>query len=419
MASAVASRLKAALRSPVFPLWLLIALLPVGRSAELGTLLCLLGTILLFMRDPRALADHPGARLLLWLWAAYTGAALVSAVDAVHMGRSWLDVAGFLRYAPLGIYACFAVRRVSRLQALITATSVMVGLWALDAWVQAFTGFSLGGPAQAARVTGVFGADNIKLGSTLAALSPLVLWTARQRWRRTGLVLAFLFLLGPILLAGSRAAWLTYALVAVAFTWRESGGARRFALWAAGACVVAVLAALLAWQFSPRFHTRAERSLQVFNGSAAGVNQALSGRLTIWRTAGLMYAAHPINGVGVRDFRYAYPDFAPPNGHFVTEETCGEGTGACHPHQWLLEVATNTGTLGLLIWAAGIGLAWRRWRQVGPATRQAAFPVTVALAVMLFPLNTHLAFYSAWWGLLFWWLLALWCAALHAQPDRR
>ena len=31
---------------------------------------------------------------------------------------------------------------------------------------------------------------------------------------------------------------------------------------------------------------------------------------------------------------------------------------------------------------------------------------------MLFPLNTHLAFYSAWWGLLFAWLLGLWCAGL-------
>jgi hypothetical protein len=33
---------------------------------------------------------------------------------------------------------------------------------------------------------------------------------------------------------------------------------------------------------------------------------------------------------------------------------------------------------------------------------------------MLFPINTHLAFYSAWWGLLFAWLLGLWCAALYA-----
>jgi hypothetical protein len=41
----------------------------------------------------------------------------------------------------------------------------------------------------------------------------------------------------------------------------------------------------------------------------------------------------------------------------------------------------------------------------------------LALGVMLFPLNTHLAFYSAWWGLLFGWLLGLWCAALYVEPS--
>jgi hypothetical protein len=41
----------------------------------------------------------------------------------------------------------------------------------------------------------------------------------------------------------------------------------------------------------------------------------------------------------------------------------------------------------------------------------------LALIAMCFPLNTHLAFYSAWWGLLFWWLLALYCAALGARED--
>jgi hypothetical protein len=61
-------------------------------------------------------------------------------------------------------------------------------------------------------------------------------------------------------------------------------------------------------------------------------------------------------------------------------------------------------------------MAAMAWRRVGPLAREAAFPVTLALAVMLFPLNTHLAFYSAWWGLLFAWLLGLWCAALYVVP---
>ena len=45
----------------------------------------------------------------------------------------------------------------------------------------------------------------------------------------------------------------------------------------------------------------------------------------------------------------------------------------------------------------------------------AAFAPGLALVAMAFPLNTHLAFYSAWWGLLFWWLIALYCAALDGE----
>jgi O-antigen ligase len=413
----ILQRLKTALRSPLLPFWLVVLLLPFGRSSELGTLLCLIGTVMLFVRDPHALAGHPGARLLLWLFAAYAGAALLSAPDAVNPGKSWLSVAGYLRYAPLGLYACFAIRRESRWQALCDATAMLVAFWALDAWVQGLTGWSLGGRADAVRVSGIFGADNLKLGPVLAVLAPFVLWSARRRFGRAGLGLAFLFLLGPVLLAGSRAAWLSYALVGLAFLWRESRTPLRFAGWCAGATLAVALACAAAWQWSPRFEARAGRTLQAFSGSQAGVETALSGRPDIWHAATAMFAAHPLNGVGVRGFRYAYPDYVPANDHFVTAEACGVGEGACHAHQLVLEVASETGALGLALWLAAVALAWRAWRRVGAAARARAFPATVALAVCVFPFNTHLAFYSAWWGLLFWWLLALWCAVLYVMPE--
>ena len=129
-----------------------------------------------------------------------------------------------------------------------------------------------------------------------------------------------------------------------------------------------------------------------------------------------MIEAHPWNGVGVRAYRQAYPQFAPANDHFVVGEACGVGEGACHAHQLLLEISSETGGIGLALWLAALALAARAWRRVGRAARAQAFPVTLALGVMLFPLNTHLAFYSAWWGLLFAWLLGLWCAALFARP---
>ncbi|MBU6248560.1 MAG: O-antigen ligase family protein [Xanthomonadaceae bacterium] len=417
--STFSSRLVTALRSPLLPFWLVIALLPFGRSAEFGTALCLFGTVMLFLRFPHALSQHEGARCLLWILGAYVGAALVSALDSVAPGKSWETVAGLLRYAPLGIYACFALRRADRVGALYRAVAAVVALWGLDAWVQALTGWSLGGHAEAERLSGIFGADNLKLGPTLAVLSPFVLWAARERAGRWALWLAALVLLGPVLLAGSRAAWIVYAVVVLAFAWRELGSLRRFLAFGLLAAAVLALAGGLAWKTSTRFQARMERTLEVFNGSEQAVNQALTGRLDIWGTSWRMIQAHPVNGVGVRGYRYAYPHYAPANDHFVTAEACGVGEGACHAHQVVLEVLTETGVIGLLLWLAAVVWALSYWRRVGRESRALAFPVTVALGAMLFPLNTHLAFYSAWWGLLFAWLLGLWCAALGALPEER
>jgi O-antigen ligase len=409
------NQLTAALRSPLTPIWLVVFLLPFGRSSELGTLLCMTGAIILFFRERHALAAHPGARLLLWLWAAYFGAALLSAPGAVDPARSWSSAAAYLRFAPFGVYVCFAVRREVRFNALCTATGVVVALWALDAWVQALTGYSLGGPAQAQRISGIFGANNLKLGPTLASLSPFVLWLARRKLGRKGLIAAMLFMLVPILLAGSRAAWITYGVVLLAFFWMEARAPLRFGAWIVAAGVIAALVVGVVWKTSSRFDARMERTLTALHDSRHAVNYAASGRLDIWRVSARMIAAHPLLGVGVRDFRDAYPRYAPANDHFVTAEACGVGEGACHPHQIVLEVLSDTGAIGLALWLAAAAVALRAWRRAGPAARRRAFPATVALAVTVSPLNTHLAFYSAWWGLLFWWLLALWCAALYAD----
>nr|WP_193570571.1 O-antigen ligase family protein [Luteibacter yeojuensis] len=404
----------------MLPVWLVPALLPFGRSAELGVFLALVGCVLLLVREPAALRHHPGAKLFLWLFAAYAGAALVSAVDAVAPGKSWGTVAGILRFAPLGIYTCFAMRRPGKVRALYVATAAVVAVWVADAWVQALTGYGLAGASDPERLSGIFGATNLKLGPALSALAPFLLWAARERWGRRGLVLAFLLALGPVLLSGSRASWLCYALVAVAFLWREAGSPRRFAVACAGAALAVTMAAALAWQVSPRFRDRVAHTVPALSGTAAGVDTALTGRLDIWTTALRLYATHPVNGVGVRGFRVAYPSMAAPGDHFLTIEKCGEGEGACHAHQVVLEVATETGTIGLLAWLAAAVFAVRTWWRAGAVARARAFPPTVALVAILFPLNTHMAFYSAWWGLLAAWLFSVWAAALFADlPDDR
>jgi O-antigen ligase len=256
----------------------------------------------------------------------------------------------------------------------------VLALWVLDAWIQALTGWRLGGHAEAARVSGIFGADNLKLGPTLAVLSPFALWAARRRWGLAGLLIAFVLVLGPVLLAGSRAAWLSYALVALGFAWHEARSLRRFALFCALGVVLLALAGGVAWKTSPRFQARMDRTLLALHGTDGSLDSALSGRLDIWKTSARMIADHPLNGVGVRAFRYAYPHYAPPDDHFLVAEPCGTGLGACHAHQVVLEVLTETGALGLLLWLAAVALAWRAWRSVGAAARSRAFPVTLALS---------------------------------------
>ena len=418
MSGPVARSIKAGLASPLLPIWLVPALLPFGRSAELGVFLSLVGAILLLVREPQAIRHHPGAKLFLWLFAAYAGAALVSAIDAVAPGKSWLTLAGILRFAPLGVYTCFAMRRPGKVRALYLATAVVVAIWVADAWVQAITGYGLAGASNAERLSGIFGADNLKLGPALSALAPFLLWGARERWGRRGLVVAFLLALGPVLLSGSRASWLCYGLVALGFLWNEAKTPRRFAVACVAAAASLVLVGLLAWQVSPRFRDRVAHTVPALSGTRAGVDTALTGRLDIWTTSLRMFAAHPVNGVGVRGFRYAYPAVANPGDHFLTMEKCADGEGACHAHQVVLEVATETGVIGLLAWLAAVVLAVRTWWRAGVVARYRAFPATLALVVILFPLNTHMAFYSAWWGLLAAWLLSVWCAALFADlPD--
>ncbi|HEY6941910.1 O-antigen ligase family protein [Dokdonella sp.] len=401
-------------RAPPWAALLVIAaivLLPVGRAAEAPIAIGAIGGLALLARGRLRFGDAT-VKLVLVLFGAYWLAALLSGFGAVAPGKTWSTVATTLRFLPFALFAAWALRDAARWPAAVAAVASVVVLWALDAWVQMATGYSLGGAAEAERVSGIFGAGNLKLGPALATLAPFALLAARARWRTRGLVFAYLFLAPPILLAGSRAAWLSYALVGALLAWHETRRPRRFlavcAIFALGLGAIGALAL----HDSARFGARIERTLRVLQGTEAAVDEASAGRLSIWRTALAMSAAHPLTGVGARGFRYAYPDYAAEDDRFV--DTASD-TGASHAHQIVLEVASETGLVGLLLWLAGAYAALRAWRRADAAARERARAPALALVSMCFPLNTHLAFYSAWWGLLFWWLLALYCAALGAR----
>ncbi|MGE4072030.1 MAG: O-antigen ligase family protein [Lysobacterales bacterium] len=394
-------------------------LLPFSRSVEVPLLAgAVLGVASLFKSAGRWPAG-PAARVLLLALAAYVLAALLSAIDAVAPQKSWTNMLAALRFlafavgmlalAAQALAAGVASKRLSGL--LILAAAAPIALWVADALLQAATGWSLGGPADADRLSGIFGADDLKLGPLLSALSPLLLWPLLQgpRWR---LGACYLAVLTVVLLAGARAGWVSFALVSLLLAWRLARGSKRALLaWAGAALLSGLVLTGAGYQISDAFKARVDRTLAAGDGQ---LDVALAGRLPIWRTAVQMFAAHPFNGVGVRGFRHAYPEYAAADDPWVDH---ARGTGAAHAHQIVLELLTETGVLGLTLWLAAASLLWRCSRRT--MDDPAAHAPWVALLVLVFPVNTHLAFYSVPVGIMLCWLLTLAClqSGLRAVGD--
>lgn len=395
---------------PIVVVLAVLVLVPVGRASEAAIGIGAIAWLVLAVR--KRLDWNAASRLVALLFACYWIPALVSLVSAVAASHTLSTAMATPRFLAFALFAVWALRDARAWPATTFAIAVVVVLWLIDAYVQIMTGYSLGGPAEAERLSGIFGAGNLKLGPVLAVLSPFVLLAARERFGWRGLGVAFVALAVPILLAGSRAAWLMYALVCVVVAWRMTPSRKTFALAVLVSIAIVGLAATLSMKESSGFVARVERSLLVLRGTESAVDTASAGRISIWRTAIAMFEAHPVTGVGVRGFRYAYPKYAAPKDTFV--DTASD-TGASHAHQIVLEVLSETGLVGLIFWLAGTLVAIRAWFRAQPGQRERALAPMLALVVMCFPLNTHFAFYSAWWGLLFWWLVALYAAALGSR----
>ena len=405
-----------------------ILLLPFGRLSELGVLLCLLSSAIYLVREGvRPVLEAPAPRAALACWAAIFAAALISCVDSSDFKSSLTATFGAIRFAALIIAAAQlnAAQRVF-LGKLIAIT---LGFWCIDALVQALSGFSLGGRSNSDRISGVFGDDNLKLGLIMATLAPIALFVAQQikpEWLRPKLrffclMAVWLIFATVILLAGARAGWVMFALVSLLWGLRLS----HYQLSKAVLGLVIALAAAISLAAvlnatNSRFAQRVERTMAIFDVQTADF--ALAGRVPIWHTALQMAAAHPINGVGVRAFRYAYPEFAQPDDPWVhampTENAVDvHAIGASHPHQIFLEILAETGLIGLALWAIAVVVLVRAWRVASPEQRASAWPYGCALLVLTFPINTHTALYSTFWASVVWWLVALLSANLGGADE--
>ncbi|MFC0679953.1 O-antigen ligase family protein [Lysobacter korlensis] len=417
------------------PAWVLayVALWPAPGYAEgvlvLGALVAIVMLLVSRFRGGTRLLSGPAWALTSVLFFAYWLPELVSSFDAVDRGRALGEAAKDLRYLPFLWLAASAVASETGRRRTFAGLAIIVGIWTLDALAQAVTGTSplffgidsikqsISGRGMCSaeevaavdRLSGVLGPCNLKLGQVIASLSPFVLYAAARRVGIAGWLVAAAAVGVVIVLAGSRASWITYALVLVLSGWRLLGWKKLLGVFAFGAIALA----LLTWS-SPQVRQRIERTGHALAANEQGVDSALAGRTRIWGAAACMARSHPFNGVGARGFREAFPACDPAPGEVAA---WGEGP-ALHAHQIVLEVLSETGAFGLLLWLAGAALAWRAWRFSDAQAHERARPALLALAVTVFPFNTHLAFYSTFWGGLTLLLAALYAGSLLAHENR-
>ncbi|GHH61399.1 MAG: O-antigen ligase [Gammaproteobacteria bacterium] len=415
------------------PAWIIafVALWPLPGIAEsvlsLGALFAAVRLLQTRFRGGTRLLSGAAWALTSVLFFAYWLPELLSAFDAVDVGLALRKTATDLRYLPFMWLCAIAVATSRRRRVTFGGLAAIGMVWTIDALAQAALGSSplfwsldqlkqmVSGHgfctpeeiAVADRLSGVLGPCNLKFGQTLASLSPFLLFAAGGRSRAAWL-LAAAAVAAVLVLAGSRASWITFAVIGVLSGWKLLGPRRLLAVAMAGVALAAVLVYV-----SPQARERVHRTTLAFTGEGTGVNEALSGRSDIWSAAWCMVREHPLNGIGARGFREAYPACDP---HPGQAPAWGEGP-AFHAHQIVLEILAETGVVGLLLWLAGAAQAWRAWRYSSPEARDAARPAMVALVATVFPFNTHLAFYSSFWGGLALMLAGLYAGALLNAGD--
>lgn len=417
------------------PAWVLAyaALWPVSRVSEavlsLGALLALFLLAKARFRDGNQLLSARAWALTTAMFFAYWLPQLISSVDAFDPRAAITKTLVGLRYLPFLWLVAIAVATRAGRRAVFAGLGVLMLVWSIDLLLQAQSGRSplfntldhlyravkegkgiCEGQADRGfdRFNGIFGTCNPVLGVLLASFSPFLLLAAHRRLGIPGWLIAAFIAGTAILLAGSRASWLTYGLVLLFSGWHVLGWKRLLVLFLAGAVALGVLTQV----YAP-LGDRVERTAAALRGSEKGMDVALSGRSKIWGAATCMIRQHPVNGVGVRDFREAYPACDPSP---EVKPEWGEGP-ALHAHQIVLEVLSETGIIGLLLWLSGVALAWRAWRFASDDARRRARPAMLALAVTVFPLNTHLAFHSSFWGGVLLLLVALYAGSLFSREE--
>lgn len=396
-------------------------LFPVARSVELPILIMAISGMVLAYKQGKDFFKLPASKVFSLLAACIWVPMLLSLPDSYSFKDTGGAVLAFARLYFAGLFVIWALQDIERTTLLVKLLAGLTAFWVGDALFQATVGHDLFGYAQIpSRLNGVFGERHWRLGVALPVLAPFLILSLRHK---PGLMILALLCTGAVvLMAGSRGGWVSYAVVCAVLIVTEVQR-RKIPLWKtlAFTMLLAVLGAFLAFE-NAGTRARLDQSLLLFSGDEAKIDQALSGRWTLWKDALAMIKAHLVNGVGVGAFSFAHPEFASPGDIFIrpgqVDEETGRQTGASYAHQLVFQVTAETGLIGLAGLSVFYVLLLGCWQKASAERKLHALPFALAALAWLFPVNTHSSFYSAQWSVLVWLVVAMLCATLVSSRER-
>jgi O-antigen ligase len=121
----------------------------------------------------------------------------------------------------------------------------------------------------------------------------------------------------------------------------------------------------------------------IFSGDYETVDAAVNNRLGHWVAALEMYRENPVNGIGVKNYKFSQPAYARDDEIFRGQ-----------PHLFLLEVGAETGSIGLIGLALlGLFTVFIIVQLIRDGQFEAV-PWGLSLLLAAFPLNATLSLYA-------------------------
>lgn len=317
----------------------------------------------------------------------------ISIPDSLAIQESLTRTLAFLRYLFAFSFILLLCQTPNRMIWLARSLSGLLLLWSIDALIQLFFGKNIIGiPYDGHRITGMFG-TKYHLGYLLAVLSPIFFEVLRRDFwscpkKRFLIPLLLGVLVSVIIISNTRAAWLCFiASFAIWSIWniiQKNFSIKIIILMILGMSIAVGIAIQ-----TPAVKTRMQQSAKALSGNAEGINQASSARVSLWKTALVMFKEHPVNGIGIGSSYRAYAT--------RTYAERGNQDYAYFPHLFALEVMLETGLIGLIGYIIFyFGLLWILIHQ----KIQAEWLMVASIATM--PLNTHVSLYGSYASSLIW-----------------